>query len=133
MSNTGTATVAPVEVTAQTTPLSFTGEKTAWYGFDRFDFLMDEANSAIKPFELRLTRERESILKSRARFAVSWSFRMNRPLENRGRGEGVISIMSRKPKSNYSVAVFTSDSSVRRYQALGGMVYVSYGTTRPVD
>jgi pimeloyl-ACP methyl ester carboxylesterase len=50
VSNTGTATVAPVEVTAQTTPMSFTGEKTAWYGFDRFDFLMDAANSAIKPF-----------------------------------------------------------------------------------
>jgi pimeloyl-ACP methyl ester carboxylesterase len=26
----------------------FTGEKTAWHGFDRYDFLMDEANLTIK-------------------------------------------------------------------------------------
>ena len=30
---------------------TFAGEKTAWHGFDRYDFLMDEATLAIKPFK----------------------------------------------------------------------------------
>ena len=29
----------------------FTGEKTAWHGFDRYDFLMDEAELTIKPIK----------------------------------------------------------------------------------
>jgi hypothetical protein len=29
----------------------FSGEKTAWHGFDRYDFLMDEANFTIKPIK----------------------------------------------------------------------------------
>jgi pimeloyl-ACP methyl ester carboxylesterase len=27
----------------------FTGEKTAWHGFDRYDFVMDETNLSVKP------------------------------------------------------------------------------------
>src|ERR1022692_670095 len=30
-------------------PLPFSGDKTAWHGFDRFDFLMDEESLAVKP------------------------------------------------------------------------------------
>ncbi len=30
-------------------PPKFGGEKTAWHGFDRYDFLMDEADLSIKP------------------------------------------------------------------------------------
>jgi len=30
---------------------SFDGEKTAWHGFDRYDFLMDEADFSIKPYK----------------------------------------------------------------------------------
>ena len=30
-------------------PLAFEGEKTLWHGFDRYDFLMEEENLAIKP------------------------------------------------------------------------------------
>ncbi len=30
---------------------SFTGEKTSWHGFDRYDFLMDEATFAIEPHQ----------------------------------------------------------------------------------
>ncbi|QEL13672.1 hypothetical protein [Limnoglobus roseus] len=37
-------------VRAADAPPPFTGEKTAWHGFDRYDFLMDEATFAIKPF-----------------------------------------------------------------------------------
>src|SRR6202453_3341030 len=32
-------------------PPAFTGEKTTWHGFDRYDFLMDEANQTIKPIK----------------------------------------------------------------------------------
>ena len=30
---------------------AFTGEKTAWHGFDRYDFVMDEATLAVTPFK----------------------------------------------------------------------------------
>src|SRR6516162_3497394 len=30
-------------------PPQFGGEKTSWHGFDRYDFLMDEADLSIKP------------------------------------------------------------------------------------
>jgi hypothetical protein len=33
------------------TPANFTGEKTSWYGFDRFDFLMDEAALTVQPIK----------------------------------------------------------------------------------
>ena len=33
------------------TPAGFAGEKTSWYGFDRFDFLMNEAELTVKPFK----------------------------------------------------------------------------------
>ena len=32
-------------------PPSFGAEKTSWHGFDRYDFLMDEANLSIKPYK----------------------------------------------------------------------------------
>jgi hypothetical protein len=31
--------------------VSFTGEKTSWHGFDRFDYLMDEAALTVKPIK----------------------------------------------------------------------------------
>ncbi|MDB5299218.1 MAG: hypothetical protein JWO87_881 [Phycisphaerales bacterium] len=31
--------------------IRFTGEKTAWHGFDRYDFLMDDATNAITPIK----------------------------------------------------------------------------------
>ncbi|HEX4591057.1 MAG TPA: hypothetical protein VH120_14060 [Gemmataceae bacterium] len=34
---------------APTAPPQFGGEKTSWHGFDRYDFLMDEADLSIKP------------------------------------------------------------------------------------
>jgi pimeloyl-ACP methyl ester carboxylesterase len=36
---------------AAETPASFTGEKTSWHGFDRFDFLMDDAALTVKPIK----------------------------------------------------------------------------------
>ena len=33
------------------TLVPFTGEKTSWHGFDRYDFLMDEATGAIQPIK----------------------------------------------------------------------------------
>jgi len=33
------------------TPEGFTGEKTSWYGFDRFDLLMDDAALTVKSFK----------------------------------------------------------------------------------
>src|SRR5437868_3613929 len=35
---------------AETSP-TFTGEKTAWHGFERYDFLMDQATLTIKPIK----------------------------------------------------------------------------------
>ncbi|HEX5269371.1 MAG TPA: hypothetical protein VFW33_02735, partial [Gemmataceae bacterium] len=36
---------------AAAAPASFGDEKTSWHGFDRYDFLMDEANLSIKPYK----------------------------------------------------------------------------------
>ncbi len=36
---------------AATTPQEFTGEKTLWHGFDRFDFLMDDTALTVKPIK----------------------------------------------------------------------------------
>src|SRR5262245_29435059 len=36
---------------AAESPVSFTGEKTSWHGFDRFDFLMDAAALTVKPIK----------------------------------------------------------------------------------
>ncbi len=41
----------PLRGLADDTPVSFTGEKTAWHGFDRYDFLMDEATFELKPIK----------------------------------------------------------------------------------
>ncbi len=40
----------PTQV-ADHAPIAFDGEKTAWHGFDRYDFLMDENTLAIKPMK----------------------------------------------------------------------------------
>ena len=40
------------QLTAQDKPAVFEGEKTAWHdGFDRYDFIMDTATLAIRPFK----------------------------------------------------------------------------------
>jgi len=36
---------------AEEVSTTFSGEKTAWHGFDRYDFLMDEATLALKPIK----------------------------------------------------------------------------------
>ena len=41
---------ANVRATAEAVS-SFAGEKTAWHGFDRYDFVMDESTLAITPFK----------------------------------------------------------------------------------
>ena len=47
-----TATLwSPKVITAAETLPAFTGEKTAWHGFDRYDFVMDVATLAITPFK----------------------------------------------------------------------------------
>src|SRR5579863_8419552 len=35
-------------------PAAFGNEKTSWHGFDRYDFLMDEADLSIKPYKAPL-------------------------------------------------------------------------------
>src|ERR1035437_10860952 len=42
------ATVAMARESAPIASPSWEGPKTAWHGFDRYDFLMDEGNLAIK-------------------------------------------------------------------------------------
>jgi putative heme-binding domain-containing protein len=39
------------EAKAAEAPPAFEGEKTAWHGFDRYDFVMDEASLNITPFQ----------------------------------------------------------------------------------
>lgn len=39
----------PGDTRAAGTHAAFTGEKTVWHGFDRYDFLMDEQTLSIKP------------------------------------------------------------------------------------
>jgi len=41
---------SPVQTT-EPAPTPFTGEKTAWHGFDRYDFLLDEQSLSIKPIK----------------------------------------------------------------------------------
>lgn len=41
----------PLIRAAAKTPANFTGEKTAWHGFDRFDFLMDDAALTVQPIK----------------------------------------------------------------------------------
>jgi len=43
--------LAPTAATMAEDLPAFTGEKTAWHGFDRYDFVMDEATLAITPFK----------------------------------------------------------------------------------
>src|SRR5262245_45166013 len=47
----GSAQLNPVGTGERGTPADFTGEKTSWHGFDRFDFLMDEAALTVKPIK----------------------------------------------------------------------------------
>jgi hypothetical protein len=41
----------PLPATAEVTAAAFTGEKTTWHGYDRYDFVMDEATLSITPFK----------------------------------------------------------------------------------
>src|SRR5450759_5095370 len=40
-----------VAQTSQNSPSTFVGEKTLWHGYDRYDFLMDEATLVLKPIK----------------------------------------------------------------------------------
>ncbi len=44
-----TVTAHAAEALGSYTP--FTGVKTTWHGFDRYDFVMDESDLSIKPLE----------------------------------------------------------------------------------
>lgn len=41
----------PTDAKAAEVSSTFSGEKTAWHGFDRYDFLMDEETLTLKPFK----------------------------------------------------------------------------------
>ncbi len=41
----------PLSGVTADTPETFTGEKTSWHGFDRYDFLMDEEKLTLKPIK----------------------------------------------------------------------------------
>ena len=54
--NLGVALVAAalgmvLQSSATGAPPTFGDEKTSWHGFDRYDFLMDEADLSIKPYK----------------------------------------------------------------------------------
>src|SRR5437762_3119158 len=38
-----------VNALAADAPEAFSGDKSAWHGFDRYDFVMDEENLSLKP------------------------------------------------------------------------------------
>src|SRR6267154_3751868 len=44
-------TVRGAEASEQNASPAFDGEKSAWHGFDRYDFIMDEDTLAIAPFK----------------------------------------------------------------------------------
>jgi hypothetical protein len=44
-------TIHAAEASGQNASLSFDGEKSAWHGFDRYDFILDEDTLAIAPFK----------------------------------------------------------------------------------
>src|SRR5262245_50251785 len=47
----GNAQVEKSDPGERGTPASFTGEKTAWHGFDRYDFLKDDTKLTVLPFK----------------------------------------------------------------------------------
>src|SRR6516165_5851092 len=47
----GAAQAGPIGTGERGTPTTFTGEKTSWHGFDRFDFLMDDAALTVQPIK----------------------------------------------------------------------------------
>jgi pimeloyl-ACP methyl ester carboxylesterase len=59
MARTGFAALTPIlcafgfagSVYGADSPLSFAGEKTAWHGFDRYDFVMDDATLSLTPIK----------------------------------------------------------------------------------
>ena len=77
-------------------PTTF-GEKTAWHGFDRYDFLMDEKTLAIKPIKAAADeRNTGSRVRRRASGGVSWSFRKRRRPGTHGRGGAVTGTTSHR-------------------------------------
>ena len=112
---------------------SFTGEKTTWHGFDRFDFVMDEATLAITPFKAdRRGKATGSRLRRRDNGGASWWCRSARRRGCLGPGGAVTGIISRKPRSNCSSGAFASPT--RRLTqpetgpAVGCVVSISHGT-----
>ena len=89
--------------------VAFDGEKTSWHdGFDRFDYLMDDATFAIEPFK-RDRAERFGIKDPPpGNIAASLSFPSSRPPATPGRGAAAIGTISRKPRSNCSNVASTS-------------------------
>ncbi len=51
------STVNPTNLQPDISPNPFTGAKSLWHGFDRYDFLMDEENLAIKPADEKVKGE----------------------------------------------------------------------------
>jgi hypothetical protein len=49
----------PLSRVAAGIPANFSGEKTSWHGFDRFDFLMDEAALTVQPIKASLDEKNE--------------------------------------------------------------------------
>jgi hypothetical protein len=52
--NTSNTAGSAIDTRRREASATFMGDKTAWYGFDRFDFLMDEAKLTVKPFRAAL-------------------------------------------------------------------------------
>lgn len=94
---------------ATETYVPFEGEKSAWHdGFDRFDFVMDEATLAIKPFRAPADEKFgiKDPQKGQRRCVVVVPKR--RRAATRGRGRVATGITNLKPKSSFSTVAFTS-------------------------
>ena len=88
------------------------GEKTTWHGFDRYDFLMDEAD--LQHQAVQAPPDERTAVRAPGEGPVAVRRRRpeaGRPPATRGPGAAITSTTSRRPRSSCSSAASTSASS----------------------
>ena len=115
-------------------PPSFGDEKTTWHGFDRYDFLMDEADLSIKPFKAAAGRRQRRQDPGEGPVAV----RRRRPEEGGPRQPLVLARLLLRPRAagrNRAAQARLPRRLhlVRRRQAVGRLVRVPHREARAVE
>ena len=108
----GPALANPARAAADDLYRPFEGEKSSWHdGFDRYDYLMDEATFEIQPFCAARKSIRHQGPAAGQAAHVSSSCRRSPRRAIPGRGAAATGTTSRRPRSSCSGAAFTSPTS----------------------